>query len=595
MAILSSFFWFPLPGQSQSDYPYSMNGPYIEKIEFEIIDEGQQQLLALLNDEIDMTYGKVPLSLIEVANNAENIEISHALANGYGALFVNCEKYPFNITAFRRALSFALDKEAICDDIFEGFSFPQDSVVPSINPWSIEGQLPYTYYDSNVEIGISLLDKAGFNDVDGDGFREAPDGSSFQVKIECYLMDHALQVGDRTADALSALGINAVSVPTEFYEYLPRVAYHGDYDIVLFEITLMSYDVDWMGYEFLSENAEVPAVNLFNFRNTTADSWCTRLTHARTFDEAREAAAELQELLIYECPMITCYQNFFVNPYRTDRFEGFNDIQSNNWWTHFNIKLKESLGGPYGGTLRCAIYSISTLNMMVAQADSEWEIILGLYDSLMKLDPGYNDLNWLCEGYTVQTHDDNPNIPDGHSRITFEIVKNATWTDGTPLTAEDVAFTLNYRRDTKGSVEGEDFAGIVAAYTLTPYLVAVEFNTESIWNLHSIAYKPILPKHVFQEIGVENWDTWSPNPPVEPMVTSGPFNITEHIPGEFIELTRYNGYFRGSDYEDTSKGTEATTIPNLIPALVVGTLSAAITVAIGGYTIGTKFSHENSS
>ncbi|MFW9959016.1 MAG: ABC transporter substrate-binding protein [Candidatus Odinarchaeota archaeon] len=565
-----------------------MSGPYIENIEFQIMNEEQQQLLGLLDNEIDMTFDEVPLSLIEVADKADNIELSYALKNGYGALFVNCEKYPLNITAFRRALAFALDKEAISDDVFEGLSQPLDSIVPSQNAWSIEGQLPYTYYESNVEIGLSLLDDAGFHDIDSNGFREAPDGSSFQVTIECYTIDTALQVGSLTADALRALGINAVSVPADFYEYLHRLYYHGDYDIVFFDLTFSNYDLDWMGYEFLSEYADVPFRNLFNLRNTTVDYWSYALTHARTFEEVQEPVEELQKVLIYECPMIICYQNWFVNAYRTDRFEGFIDIQSNNWWTYFNVKLKESLGGPYGGTIRCGIMNIDTLNMMLAGSVSDWEILNLLYDSLVKLDPNNNDLNWLCEGYTVHTHKDNPNVPDGHSRITFEIVQNATWTDGTPLTADDVAFTLNYRRNIQGAADSPDFAGIAAAYAPTPYLVVVEFSTESIWNLHQIAYKPILPKHIFQEIGVDNWNTWNPNPPAEPMVTSGPFNISEYIRGEFIEMTRYDGYFRGLDYNDTGGETETTTTPNLIPALVVATISAAVTVAIGGYTIKKK-------
>ncbi|MFW9850309.1 MAG: ABC transporter substrate-binding protein, partial [Candidatus Thorarchaeota archaeon] len=476
----------------------------------------------------------------------------------------------------------------ICDDCFEGFALPHDSIIPDVNPWSIEGRLPYTYYDPNVELGKSLLDDAGFEDVDDDGFREAPDGSSFQVKIECYLDDTALQVGDMTADALSALGINAVSVPTDYYDYLPRLVYHGDYDIVFFEATFTNYDIDGLGHHFLSENADVPYLNLFNFKNTTVDIWAKKLIYATTFDEVQEASDELQKLLVYECPAIVCYQKFFVNAYRNDRFEGFIDIQSNNWWTYFNVKLRASFGGHYSGTIRCGLYDISTLNLLGSATGSEWEIFNLLYDSLIKLDPDNIDLNWLCENYTVQTHEDNPNVPDGRSKITFEIVQNATWTDGYPLTADDIAFTMNFRKNIEGSAYGEDFDGVEVAYAPTPYLVVVEFSTESIWNLHDISYKPILPKHIFQEIDVDDWEEWNPAPPDEPMVTSGPFNITEYIHGEFIEMTRFDDYFRGLDYTSQTNTTETQDYGRIMSGVLMGTISAVVTVITGVYILRKK-------
>ena len=66
---------------------------------------------------------------------------------------VICAKYPFYITAFRRALDFTPDKEAISDEVWEGLSQPLDPPVPATKPFPIEGLLPYTYYEANVALG----------------------------------------------------------------------------------------------------------------------------------------------------------------------------------------------------------------------------------------------------------------------------------------------------------------------------------------------------------------------------------------------------------------------------------------------------------
>ena len=80
---------------------------------------------------------------------------------------------------------------------------------------------------------------------------------------------------------------------------------------------------------------------------------------------------------------------------------------------------------------------------------------------------------------------------------------------------------------------------MAATFAPTRYTVIVEFDTESYWHLHTVSYKPIIPKHIFQDIGLEGWNLWNPIPPDDAMVTSGPFNVSDYVMGEYIELT-YN-------------------------------------------------------
>ena len=60
---------------------------------------------------------------------------------------------------------------------------------------------------------------------------------------------------------------------------------------------------------------------------------------------------------------------------------------------------------------------------------------------------------------------------DGKS-ITFTLVKNATWSDGTPVTAEDAAFSLEYWKKNKLYSQGTwydaylDYVDVVNNYTI---------------------------------------------------------------------------------------------------------------------------------
>jgi ABC-type transport system substrate-binding protein len=531
-------------------------------------------------------------SFLPALEASENIEVANVLRNGYGYVTINCAKYPFNVTAFRRALAFALDKEAISDDVWDGLSQPQDSCVPVVNPYTIEGQLPYTYYEANVALGNSMLDAAGFADHDSDGVREAPDGSEFDVLVECASSSNiAIEVGALVAEALVDLGIDATSEPTDFYEYLNRLYFHGDYDIVFLGSSFNNFDVDWLAYEFWSEYADEPYWNFPNFRNASYDSWRDQLLYATDPADVLEAALEMQKVWVYQSPMIICYENILLSAYRTDLFEGFvNDVSDGvpGWWTNNKVHLKASEGGPFGGTFRWSNpLDLDTWNFMVSSSAYTMNVLGELYDSLIQQDSDGVDTLWLAESYTAETHGDNPAVPEGYTRFTFNMIQNATWTDGMPLTAEDVAFSLNYFRDAPGNPYGVDLTDMTAAYAPTTYTVVVEFNSESFWHLHTCAYKPVIPKHVFVTVGLDNWNLWNPNPPTETMVTSGPFNVSDYVEGEFTELSYNPNYFFGLDrtVDTTTTTPPPTTGPDLTMAIVAGAVGAAVVILVGGYVL----------
>jgi ABC-type transport system substrate-binding protein len=435
-----------------------------------------------------------------------------------------------------------------------------------------------------------LLDAAGFDDIDDDDIREAPDGSEFDVLVECAQSSNiAIEVGQKAAEALTALGIDAVSTPTDFYEYLNRLYFHGDFDMVFLGSSFNNFDVDWLAYEYWSEYANEPYWNFANWQNSTYDGWRDQLLHSTDYEDVYEAAIEMQRIWVHSSPQIICYENTLLSAYRTDKFEGFvNDVSDGvpGWWTNYKVHLKDSEGGPFGGTFRWSNpLDLDSFNFMVSSSAYTANVLNQLYDSLMTQDDQGNDVLWLAESYTAQTHADNPDITDGHTRFTFNLIQNATWTDGTRLTAADVAFSLNYFRDAPGNPYGADLGDMTAAYAPTDYTVVVEFDTESYWHLHTVAYKPVIPKAVFEDIGLEGWNLWNPDPPTTAMVTSGPFNVSDYVAGEFVELTYNPNYYYGLDRALYTNTEPTGGVGDLTMAIVAGAVGAAVVILVGGYVL----------
>ncbi|MBS3796071.1 MAG: hypothetical protein KGY80_14290 [Candidatus Thorarchaeota archaeon] len=558
------------------------NGLFLDKIVFQWPNSESECVQALLDDDIQAIDDTVGWEYLDELSEAESIRIAEIPRNGYGYLCINCQKYPFNLTAFRRAFSFAIDKERICDDTWEGHAYPQDSVVPRKSPWSIEEDLPYHYYESEISRANQILDHAGFDDIDGDSFREAPNGQDFNVTIEVSdSSEIAMKIGEIAETALEDVGIDAISVPTDFYEYLNRAYFHDDYDMVFIAWSFSDFDLDWLAYEYWSEYADKPYYNFPNFQNATFDSWKNQLLHATEYDKVYEAAREMQKILFYQCPIVPCYSNFEISAYRNDRFEGFvNDIKwgPTSFWSCLQAHLKESQGGPYGGGLHWGsprgIDGFSILHSM----HSIWLEHL-LYDHLLRVGPNGHYVNWLARSYTIETHLDNQNIPSGHMRITFDLVRNATWTDGKPLTAEDVSFTFNYYQEAPGIPLGSGLEDMTAAYAEKPYTFVAEFNSTSYWLLHTIGYKPIIPKHVFGEIGLQGWNRYNPRPPQEPMITSGPFNVSDYVAGKHMELSHNPNYFYQYVPPSTANSTETTTTTNIFAKPLLTPLGTAVVIA----------------
>ncbi|MFC3893893.1 ABC transporter substrate-binding protein [Lentzea rhizosphaerae] len=125
---------------------------------------------------------------------------------------------------------------------------------------------------------------------------------------------------------------------------------------------------------------------------------------------------------------------------------------------------------------------------------------------------------------------------------TFTVPKGKAWSDGEPITAQDVAFTYNLMltnevaRTANGSFV-TNFSSITATDDQT---VVIKTKAPQVTMLALDI--PIVPKHVWEKVG--NIKDYANDQ--MPVVGSGPFVLTEHVPGQFIKLRANHTYWRGA-------------------------------------------------
>ncbi|QFZ17946.1 ABC transporter substrate-binding protein [Saccharothrix syringae] len=145
---------------------------------------------------------------------------------------------------------------------------------------------------------------------------------------------------------------------------------------------------------------------------------------------------------------------------------------------------------------------------------------------------------------------------DNYSKLALTIREGATWSDGKPLTAEDVAYTFQLLRDNPGlNIEGVPYTDI----SVSGNVVNAGFPRSQFVNQKKILEQLIVPKHIWSTIANPSTETLK-NP-----VGSGPYTLKTFTP-QTVTLQVRDSYWqelpqvkevRYTSYSDNNAQTTA--------------------------------------
>ena len=165
------------------DYVDHEGPAQIDEIIWTFIPENATRLTALLTGEVDMITD-VPTADVLTLENDASFTVLQSPTCGWSSVFhLNAMKAPTDELDVRRALSFAIDREALVDAIFQGVYTASYSHEKNSSPYANPNIRDKTWYDQ--DLAKDLLEGAGWVDEDGDGIRER-DGEELVIEFCAY-------------------------------------------------------------------------------------------------------------------------------------------------------------------------------------------------------------------------------------------------------------------------------------------------------------------------------------------------------------------------------------------------------------------------
>lgn len=199
--------------------------PRLERVVFRVIPDAAAQVAELLSGGIDVLVD-VPEEAIERIEAGGRHEIVRVPDLSYAFIGWNTARPPFDDARVRRALTAAIDREALIEGLIPRTGRPIAGPFPSLS-WAHDPSLEPLDYDP--ASARRLLAAAGWEDEDGDGVLERG-GRPFRFELDAN-QESLLRgrIAEVVAAQLAALGVRALPRRFEFATFIERHERH-DFD-----------------------------------------------------------------------------------------------------------------------------------------------------------------------------------------------------------------------------------------------------------------------------------------------------------------------------------------------------------------------------
>jgi peptide/nickel transport system substrate-binding protein len=267
--------------------------PLVESVVFQPIVEDLVRVTKLQNGEADIIVDVNPDS-IESLEADPNMKVIQQPGPHVWYVGLNNNKKPFDNVKVRQAVNYAVDKEAIVNDILKGTGVVSTQPLPDVllgYNKDIEG------YPYDPEKAKELLAEAGYPDGFTVNFLIPESGSGMQSPVP---MSTAIQ------GYLQAVGITVNITKMEWGTFLSEIGQGAGDKYDMYALSWMSGtgDADLSLANLLHSNAHPPGFNSGYYKNEKVDELLDKATLTSDTAEREKYYLEAEKLISEDAPWI---------------------------------------------------------------------------------------------------------------------------------------------------------------------------------------------------------------------------------------------------------------------------------------------------
>jgi ABC-type transport system substrate-binding protein len=327
--------------------------PQIGRVEVSVIEESNPRLLAFNSNELDLV--DVPRDLVPQVMDDKNrllpayakqgvtLQRVEEAALAFFALFNMNDAvvggYTPEKVALRRALLMGYDPATLIKVGMQGQGRVANQLIPAEVPGHLPGMKSSTPHDP--ALARALLDKFGYKDRDGDGFRERPDGKPLVLT-----MGSAPTGENRIRDELWIRNMRDIGVRIEFVHQkwgdLLKMARAGQ--LPMWQVSWSATSAD--SFMELAYGPNAGESNFSFFRNAEYDDMLRQARRTRSDAERDKLYARMMEIVAAYAPMgggVFRIEGTIAKPwvlgYKKDSF------RSNSHWRFLDVDAARMKAG----------------------------------------------------------------------------------------------------------------------------------------------------------------------------------------------------------------------------------------------------------
>lgn len=208
----------------------------VDTIDFIYTEDQSTLTMGLQAGDFDVVYN---VSMTDIDKfDSDDYVISRTASGRTTHGFMN-QNGPLKDKVLREAILRCIDKDTICSTQLNNQYVEGKTLITSSAPYGYdELNDPYPY---DPQKAVQLLDEAGYKDIDGDGFRETPDGQPLDLEFVYYQgrPEQEIVVNATQIAARQELGIKITVTVNDTQTVIDRLG-SGQYDLLCMSINVLN-------------------------------------------------------------------------------------------------------------------------------------------------------------------------------------------------------------------------------------------------------------------------------------------------------------------------------------------------------------------